>query len=74
MIFKYVYKVSGQHVHVNAFAGNRPGALAKAGVLCYNVREWDIFVIHHKDDPMFDFEEQVASGIPARTQIQPARG
>ena len=66
MIFKYVYKRAGEHVHVNAFAGSRQFALAKAGVLCYNWREWNAFMAAHDKNPNFVFEEQITSGPATR--------
>jgi hypothetical protein len=66
MIFKYIYKVQGQHVHVKVYAGEFKTTLAQAGTLCYNVREWSIFMTALSKDNRFVFEEQIISGPATR--------
>lgn len=70
MIFKYVYKRAGRHVHVNVFAGRALGALAKCGVLCYASEEFAqfkaIMEVGVNDSQQVIFEEQITSGPATR--------
>jgi len=61
MVFRFRYRVLGDHTHVQLFAGRTVGSLGNCGALVFRNEEWEAFMALTHGKPGVQF---IAEGDP----------